>query len=1714
MDRIDFGFFGHVDARIHPQIALGRGSGADGIGHVCSPNVWSDAIYVRIDRDRCNPHFAQRPGDAHGNFSPVRDQNSFDARGGFLGPGHGGYFPLPPSFKWKSGGVLSSTGSGVKSGRFRLAGRLAHGWIVRNNWLWARDKLDTGHCVPKMGGPMTEPKIGTSRVSPPSISGGPSVSTETPGAGQPVVAVTKGATVATTPVDVGVRQSRPGDQAIQKATVLANKAAGQTDADRKAASIASVPGHISAPKLSASLPGLASRLDNGSVQVKMHMVDNAKVGPLRVRPGTSIVANVTVTNGELDYSKTRFVFEKPDHAPTSIEGKVLFFNADAKSIYIDGNGHLHAELPCIANLLATIAGKSDITKLVLGPEYDKVPKDPAKLVEALTKRAGMNDNIAIYPRPDAPAIPPKIAEGFGKIIDSKSTTVGFHGTLEAGPLKLGDGVVINLDEGAKINCAGAKLSDPDNIEADIDAPVKSLQVQAEGTRLRSGPGHVKIHVTLRKQPDGSTLTDVSFPEFALSDLDFETPGNVGKQHLHIKQEVSVASKAGAPAGLSYTSGAGATAPRIQANIPELDLRGVTGELELADAGGKPAQFKLGDGGTGAAPKPINVTAHIEVDSATNKTVLSGRVDDMSATLSPIELVRMEGLDLKLNQHKLSGAGTISYTSENGKSHFELQAADHHPWTMEGSLAKDTYLGGGDATSSIQIGIESGTHGRMSLHSLAFDTGEPPVFASEIVKGSAAEFEVKVKRVDLNLPGGHQFHISEGSTGTLIFKDLNWQKGARAPSVNATLSLTLGANAVMLPGEIPGLEGARVTVDAATGQTTLELDAKVDRNGRVTCTGGITIRNFDVRTQLKKGDIKAVPDVTVPAEPLKPTGPTKLKTLRTLAPPPKSGTPVPSIDPASLQPPRILESPTQILGALDSVDPTQNGIPGFTVTIPVGELDTKLVDSKALTVQIKRPAAPVQIRLDVRDGKLQPNSSAFVVDPFLELTVHTPVASSTVTVRRFILRVGKDGKGYLEPDIAISGALLRLIETGVLAEAIVTMGFGAASVTPKHQEQFLKQVIANEFSNAVFGPEGSPRTGIVGGVKNALYVRKIPLDVGGLTGVLARRYPAVFGDHVIDPNGPCATTPKKAADPKNPLEKIDWGKTDYEVRGARLRPTKLDLGQGQTIELAPGSDLHVSGTAADITVSGHARLGEVRLGNAKLGASMSNAEGDFTLHIVTNPDCKKIFTVDVKNLQADKLAATLGSTKGAVSLKGGKIAKGASLHYQATSGQPAELSLDLPHVDGEIDGGGNSHATVSGSLKLNNGKLVGKLDALDLVATDMTIPADGGGVHKGNVHITGSAQLTADDTGKFVVARLDSPGPGNGFVADVDFTLNDGSRINVTGGRADSITLENGHPPSIEATNLRAQFSCVIPLDRSKKGKNPTLIDLRTADISGSLRVGKKGIETIGKLRVNNADGSLANLSVAPTAQNRIDVNQLDVRGNASLQRLPDGSWEMTDASYTDAKGKQHRGLFAEGLTHDIQFATTGPEMHVDVGEGAHATFDVLRLRVGGHVEPSVELANGKFTGTVKTGSIRVGAPTDVVDRLNFKAGTLVEGKVGSLVSGIYLPKKAGSVSINSSLRLEGDFYDEAKSFDRTGFELEDLGIAGNARLAMNLATDGAGNFSVYSDSKVNADVKIKASGDVDGRQAWEKGVTKATKAAADVAAKLPTAPKAPAKPGP
>ncbi len=1486
------------------------------------------------------------------------------------------------------------------------------------------------------------------------------------------------------------------------------------DAERKALVLAKVPGQLATPNVVFKPADVLQQLQNGTLTVRVPLISGAEIGPVKVRDNTFAVFNLNVKDGKIERHRTDVAFVDADNRPTSLDGPVW---VDPTSVYVDAQGAIRADAKCFPN--------PNITSSVLGPDVSRLPENVGDLGQLLLARANLAQTYTIIPErktdlslatthttgnpdgdanaksPDAPASTPgatakapsattktKVAAtGLSAALDMARTTIDFSGTLKAGPVQFGSGAVLNLGEGAAVHCSGT-LGD---LHTQIDAPVKSMQLAADETRIRSGSGRVQFTLGLAREfggpQPGLSDVDLKFTDLQLTGLDIETPGATRKHHL-VMQTLDVRGTQATAPVLHYRTARAGHDSRVTLTLPEVRLEGLAGNLELTGSDGAAASLQLGVDTSGNR-RAVNVMGRLEMDSASEHFLFDSRIDHLNAVLSPLALVDSAGFEMKLSGGDLSGSGRIKVESTAGKATLTLQSDAGQRFSMASGIA-DAKIGATLQGSQVHVDVGEETHGYVALDTLTIGGAQPPVFKGD------AEFTVTLDSLELQVPGEHRLTVARGTTGTLVISDMGWQPGEASPTVTATLKLNLGAQALFRPGEIPGLEGAKVSVDTKTGNTMLELTATVDKFGNVRCAAGIALKAFEVKTQLAKGGMPVIADVNIPTQRLTPEMAPTLKSVRPLTPSTAHKPPVLQGDTPTPKLPPITLDPANLFGALKSAQlDLQIPVDAFKTHIRTADsLETKtgwFGDDRVgarVDLEISHAGGNATFRLAIEKGAVVPARTRLVATPSIQIAVDMekhfvgPVtlgASPTFTLNGFTIEDRGDGTGQLIADASGDKTWLKVME-GVLPGNLHTWvgnvvgGILLGRITPANVDN-----VANTAWIAMHGGTNLPldaqallkslkvgQAALAPQTFNPLPAPTLSLPQPSKGGAPQTHAP------VSPATNASKTAPAMPSGFETLFRAVHLDQATVSVKDAVFAGKTIALGNGQSITLGTNSQLALTGTPQDFKLSGHANLGAIKLGGKELGATLQSGEADLEIHYQARDHAAPLITIALTHLRATSLSA-IGVVRGAnAAVRDLTVTNGSIRVTTDASGTP-NLTLDLPHVQGKLVAGGRVgaagasasaqaiEAEVSGSLRLAEGRLQGDLDQIKLLVKGLSASTSPGKVAGADLTLSGAATVSVSDTGELVLAKR-----GTGFKLTADFVPPSGDRYTLTNMTADSVRFATSAGMAVTLNNATGELATLVRLPLQSQGRDAPVLDLRHAHVRGSATLTAKGLTTVGAVTIDEADGSIANMQLDAGRRALLDLAQLDFAGSGTLTVSPEKGWLITDANTRGASATPG-GIRAMGVARDIRFATDSPEITVDLKNGAQAEFDLHKLQFGAKRPAAIAVSRGHFSGEVEVGKITIGRGGDLLDNISLNPGTLVAADVGEITSGEFAGLPAMAARLDVSMRLEGRLGDAGGRLKNAEVNIEKLNINGDFRMLVRAKSDGRGNFTARSHTIVD-----------------------------------------------
>lgn len=919
------------------------------------------------------------------------------------------------------------------------------------------------------------------------------------------------------------------------------------------------------PALQLDPQSFMQRMSQGALTVAVPMVAGTRIGDVSVRPDTRAAVTLAITNGRLDFERTQITFERSDGSNTSLDGPLWI---DPSRFYIDSDGTIRADVPCWPD--------PNITEAVLGEGNNRVPDDPEEFVRLLTAQAAQGGTVALTPgvhvdaasgrvdlrhvdEPEAAGEPNPLSDA----LNFSALEVEFSGSLTAGPLRLGDGTLLNLGPGTTITATGTMR----NMRAHLDAPIRSFHMAADGTTLRTGAGRMGVDLTYR---EGEAL-QVEVRNFELNDVRLEAPAERGRRHSLRWERLAVTGAEGEPALMSTRVGEGAP-PGMQVHLPQVDLSSVAAQLHLLGGDGRPAELTLG-----ARPNsddaPMSITGQLELDTGAQSFRLVTQVENHQARLSSVALDSAH-FDLRTREASLTGSGRVEVMSRGGQTTLDIQATDpENP--IEARVEVDDAFIGPRHGHGFTADLAAGSSSTLQLTQLSLVPGEHPVLA-----GSA---QLEVTLDSLHLPGGEalDLNLQPGTRGLLQLHDMGWERGATSPHMRATLELDLGIDALFDPSRMPGMEGVSARVDTDTGRTRLLIEGRLHPDGRLDLAGNLHVRGARMQGTRVTGRVHTPPPVEIPARPLGPMTSVPLRPRRT----PVS---VSAEDPPA---PAVSFVPGEFLGEVDRATLSASIRLRPTTLGPVGRSFAWRGVRMGANLTVRVPDAPLGVSVGIRDGTVVPNLSRLIVNPGIQLSLGAEggVASfsargtvATATITELRLERDRNGRIRIIPEINwISEDRLPSWLPQVELDGWVEKLAG----------EWLARLLVNADT--------------------------LPADLGELAQALENVYPAMGGPVTINAGDDDAGSAMEVLN-----RHVDTNRSQLQLAGAALNPqqtTRLDLGDGQFIELLPGSTVNVLVSGDSYQITGHAQLGQVRVGHDQIGAELGGGEADISLVVQRSPD---------------------------------------------------------------------------------------------------------------------------------------------------------------------------------------------------------------------------------------------------------------------------------------------------------------------------------------------------------------------------------------------------------------------------------------------------------------------------------------------------------------
>ena len=1441
-------------------------------------------------------------------------------------------------------------------------------------------------------------------------------------------------------------------------------ATGSAELTRGTAGLAKVAGSAQTPAIVADPVALMGQLDTATLSVNLPLKSTADLGRwISIREGTQAHLSLAVKDGKIDYANTKFEIRDLEGKDYSLDGPLWL---DPEAVYIDSDGQLRAKMPCFPD--------PNITKALLGPDTDKVPTDPGEFLKRVTQGKDVAFEVVSSqriggaapisggaPKPSAtdPGAPTDASNDnpLDEFTSLQDLNLSFDGTLKPGPMKLGPGATLNIAPGAKVSAEGTFA----DMDVEVHAPIKSMSLMEGQTRFQSGAGDVQMSVQFSKTDSGTTDMSLEMDAFEVNQLQLQTPGLGELSHQLSMGRLSLSGGPDAPLVSMHSKG---TDTQLKVALQDLEMNDLSGRLVVEDTKGNPVELTLGRKVDGAS-EAMNVRGDLRLDSKAQTFELRADTEAVVAEVGQLGLVETGGFDLTMARGRISGAGALTVSHAEGVSRMNLEAHEGEAWTIETKL-HDAQLGVATGDTKVHADLNTATEGTITLQKLDLSSDRPPVLEA------AAAFKVGLDSLELPLGPNDTFRLKEGTEGTLTISELSWLEGDRSPKVDAELRLSVGSDAFLKPGDIPGLEGARVELDVDTGDTVLVLNAQLDREGELVLDCGFRLRDVNLKTDLRRGNPSVIPLATLPAERLGPVQEATLATVRPLVPNP-SLLELPSQD-ANLNvplPPAMVIQPKDTFGLIDQAS--------LQIDLPLASMDglrvatyddtetvyrLGIADKVGAHVDIvfTRGEGPLSGSLQLESGRLQADGSRLTLDPPLEIDIDAqyfmpgplePSTSMKATVRALELRIDEStGEARFWPVVDLEGLLPGAAEAVGLGDTI-------------------RGMIGDKLGTALVGrsPFDPSMESLLGGLAEKVDLLSEPITID----------PRSTPERAPGPDT-AASSPGSSAEPSSMtleldalLARVDFDNLDLSVSNASFSGKTLALGNGQSIAFGDDSDLTIEGSPSDFTIQGLARLGATSIGGPDLGLGLSEGTAEVSVRVSIDDNGDPSFELELSELQGRdiKLNARVGDLASRLDVQS---VGGASVKVIYKPGQEPVFEADLPQVTADIssdgalrvgDQGGelNLQGQLAGTISFRDGQLRGDVDSIRLNAVGKGAMATGPLGPQGaatQLEVTGSGSFYTDATGTI---HFESAGGAQSIKLNAAVNEAQGGQVSLRDAHVDSLSF-GVSDADIEVRGIRGGLSGVLPIPGQVEAGSPDArIDIRSADVDGgALRIRGGAMETSSALNIMKLDASIADLATVGNSYTSIGLEQIDLEGRGTLAMRPDGGVDLQSA--------EDDPLRAKARLSESSMVTKSPQFELGFAAGAQLRASMHHLKFDpteGRPNMDVLFEDTLLDAELKDGSVRVGGDGAPVSTVNLSAGTRVEGRLerfgfisGSAVgtSDLALNENPTDVVMSGNLRIEGNLaaaHELAPDAVERGIErLDELDVDTSAIRVEKVETDG------------------------------------------------------------
>lgn len=1412
--------------------------------------------------------------------------------------------------------------------------------------------------------------------------------------------------------------------------------AGTEALGRAIGDVATVRTNVAVPSLNIDPSALVGALRDGDVKVGVGLEGGVRIGRfLSVEPDTQAVATLSVRNGSLVNERTGIRLQGSNGEQRSLDGP---FWLDPEKLYIDNNGQIRADVPCFPD--------PNLTEQILGKGVERVPEDMGNLFKTLQGRGAIPGALGVSGPPrktDGTEAPPPPAStstsensavaDLRRALRLDRLSVDASGTLRGGPIRFGDGTVLNLADGAQIHVRG----NLDRLEATIEADVNSMQVAAGANQLRGGRGRVRLHVVTQYPQDANGRPDLDAPpsvslqveQLDLASVHLEADAGDGRRHILDVGRLR-AGHDGAESLLNFRrNSAGEQA--FDLDLRDVELSDARGRLRVLGSDSTTSVLHLGEGDGAGAGVDIRGSLRVGADGS---TALSGQIEDFRARVEELSLIDSETFDLDLGQGTIQapGTSTIEFISGADESRFVLDSSGG-PWTFDGRL-QDVFFGSpGDRLSPQEIAARTNsvrnagerqglqltasqlntlaTRARSStgrglasqadiasyvarLRAAQPDTNtigddslqstlEDVIVAStpSIDLSSETSGRVQAQRLELN-SGRPPVFEGVGVEVDVVLDSMSFPFGGGEqvsldPGTRGTLTINDaqwkdGAASPSMTGQLSFDVGGQALLRALTVQGLEGAEVKVDANtGEALVVLDVELNENGTLTARGKG--RAQPRINVRMD----RGVLQNGAELASAALHRKPLAAPEIfDLAPIRAPRAAGPQAPL-----SVQPED-----LFQTVESGALDVRIPLRDASVDGYIDPEGPLRVELPNIDAD---GGEARIQARFIEHDGRTVLDPSNS-------RVVLDSPITVDVDLPhILGAFeVRTIISGF---DFVQQDDGTLQLQPDLEWQSPVRRDGSGWleDKAATAVEALVNTTLNGTIREFVGARAMR-SIFGSTSIPADRDSIVASIRSVG-----SMQPMELASPET--------RGETETGGGGETPPSVDGAPGVPAGAAAATSQPSSG--ADINLDRLVELVDLQSASVRVGG-----------------------IDDEPNLTLNGSRLALGGEQFI------DFAPGSELTISGSVGEGFVLRGQA-RIDGMALG--NAGDEFNARMGAGRGQIEIRLTAL----------GDGTFAHE-----IGISNFTADAVA--INARV------NGREIEVR-----NARVLAVDGEPNNFVLRSEEPGDL------AQLTFDLPgLEgemalRTEMSWRDSILDVRRAHFSGGLMLDEHGLSSRGPLVISNLDASLTNVREQTTKHSKMDLEQIDISGGGRLLLMPGGDFGL----YSGMESSPPQRLRFLARARRIDLLTTGPNINFSTAPGATLEGDLTALHIGPLLGTRISVVDSRFRAGVAQGAVTVGPHGTPIEALNVSRGTVhvdVEQLSISIPADSDAPR---DITTRAVFRLDGSIEQDLEARDirqlaALGIEASGRGSAqGQFRLASAIAYEN-GNFNVETNAAIDVEL--------------------------------------------